>query len=179
MRKTVLRAIVTAVFALPLLAAAGQAARLENPYFSHWASLPVGKEVTGLGETRSIDGVKHYAWGHKLLEVHDDYVVLENERVSYDTNERTTKTIKLERYLGLRNLVEYGGTENVTVNGQVYSCEKYTIRYFGDSGRESLRFEYWFHPDIPGFAKFVMPSLPGDDEEIAVSGTETAVMWTP
>ena len=159
------------ILALPLAAWAGG---IEDPYYRQWASFKVGSSVTLAGTAQESQGESNFKQTLTLKEVKGDYLMLAISRM--EGSKSTNKPKKVDKYLSKNSKMADLGQEEITVAGKRYKCHRYKLTYFYDNGKEMLAFTYWFHPDIPGFAKVFAQSRDPETNHMD-SATQTAVSW--
>ncbi len=65
------------------------------------------------------------------------------------------KNKKVDRFLAKTDKAEFRDQEELTVAAKQLKYQRCTNTILGDLEKEIIKFDYWFHPDIPGAAKIV------------------------
>jgi hypothetical protein len=166
--------IVLMALLIPFWAAA---AGIEDPYYKQWSSFKAGSSVTYVGRSVDNTGTESFTQTITLKELGNDRVVIEIVRKS-DKAEMVKKSKKVDRFTADTDKIEYRGQEEITVAGKQFTCQRYTSRIMDDKGKEMMKFDYWFHPDIPGAARIAAESSYGVDLGLGKSeATQSAVSW--
>jgi hypothetical protein len=170
MKKTglITLSILMFVFLVPVFTSAAEP---EDPYYKQWASFKTGSNVTLVGRAEDTKGIEAFTQTITLKEIGNDYLMIEISR-KMETSGPIVKNKKVDRFISRTDKIEFRGQEEIDVAGKKFKCQKYTLTITDDSGKEMMRFDYWFHPDIPGAARIVAQSSSGTS-----TATQTAVSW--
>ncbi len=140
-----------------------------DPYFTQWASFQPGSSVTLVGWAVNKTETTAFVNTITLKQTGNEFLMLEISRKEEGV-EPKVKSKKVQKYLESNDKTEFRGQEEISVNGKKLKCSRHTLIYMDKSGNEFIRFEYWFHPEIPGAAKI---SASAGSERV----NQTAVGW--
>jgi hypothetical protein len=161
------------IFIIPFIA---NAAEIEDPYYIQWASFKVGSNTSLAGTADDSTGHSTFTQTITLKELGKDYLTIQISRK--ENSKSIVKTKKVERFASKTDKVQYLGQEDLVLGGKTFKCQKYTLTIFDNAGKEMMKFDYWFHPYIPGAAKIVSSSNYGADRGLGTSSaTQAAVSW--
>jgi hypothetical protein len=174
MKKTGLITFFILMF-VSLVPAFTSAAEPEDPYYKQWVSFKTGSNVTLVGRAEDTTGIEAFTQTITLKEIGNDYLMIEISR-KQEKSGPIVKNKKVDRFLSPTDKIEFRGQEEIDVAGKKFKCQKYTLTITDDSGKEMMRFDYWFHPDIPGAARIVAQSSYPPNSGTSTA-TQTAVSW--
>ena len=161
------------IFLVPIITSA---AGPEDPYYRGWATSNVGSSVSLAGTADDSQGHSSFTQTITLKEFGNDHLVIQIART--ENGKSLVKTKKVYKFGDATDRIEYLGQEVIVVAGKSFNCERYTLTLFDKSGKEMMKFAYWFHPDIPGAARIVSQSSYGSDSGLVTTkATQTAVSW--